>query len=190
MKTCKSCGKDRPLSDFYGEKRNSDGRQGVCKACVKSAAEDWRKSNAGRKRETAKEYRSGDSRSRYLELKRKWHNDNRESENEKQRKRYASLVTKPIRNPVSPVKALMDARKRQLAKLNRTPKWANVAAMEEIYRDAAEFRAAGLDVHVDHIIPLRAKLASGLHVHQNLTIKLASWNDSKGNKYDPAADLV
>lgn len=74
--------------------------------------------------------------------------------------------------------------RRRKCKRGQTPLWADKNKIREIYRDAAEFRAAGLDVHVDHIIPLRAKLASGLHVHQNLTIKLAKWNDSKGNKLD------
>lgn len=74
--------------------------------------------------------------------------------------------------------------KRRTLRSMRFPKWADRSAIQSIYADAREFRDAGLDVHVDHIIPLRAKLASGLHVHNNLTIKLAAWNDSKGNKFN------
>jgi hypothetical protein len=84
----------------------------------------------------------------------------------------------------NPAKHIANARNREMGLKHRTPGWANFSFIEEIYRDAAEFRAAGLDVHVDHTIPLRAKLVSGLHVHNNLTIKLASWNDSKGNRVD------
>ena len=67
--------------------------------------------------------------------------------------------------------------------VDQTPKWADRQRIKEIYTDAAEFRAAGLDVHVDHVIPLRGKLVSGLHVPENLTVKLAFHNLSKGNKY-------
>lgn len=66
----------------------------------------------------------------------------------------------------------------------RTPKWCDQAIIKEIYSDALEFREAGLDVHVDHIIPLKGRRVSGLHVPANLTIKLASFNSQKGNKHE------
>lgn len=37
---------------------------------------------------------------------------------------------------------------------------------------------------VDHIIPLRGKNVSGLHIHTNLQIITDLDNSSKGNKYD------
>lgn len=66
----------------------------------------------------------------------------------------------------------------QSAKDCRTPSWANLHKISEIYR-----RASKLGMTVDHIIPLRGKTVSGLHVENNLRIISQHENDSKGNKF-------
>lgn len=72
---------------------------------------------------------------------------------------------------------------RRAALLNRTPAWSDLKAIEEVYRDASEFRQAGVEVDVDHIIPLQGELVSGLHVPGNLRVCLSSVNRSKSNQF-------
>lgn len=75
-------------------------------------------------------------------------------------------------------------KKRYCAKMQRVPCWADHEKTKAVYLKAAEFRALGVDVDVDHIVPLRGDLASGLHVHWNLRIVQAADNRSKKNKVD------
>jgi hypothetical protein len=66
------------------------------------------------------------------------------------------------------------------ARLQRTPAWADLAAIREAY---AEAKRSGLTV--DHVIPLQGKLVSGLHVHTNLALVTKSKNSSKRNSFTP-----
>ncbi len=72
---------------------------------------------------------------------------------------------------------------RRAALLKRTPAWADRKAIADIYQDAAEFRAAGIEVDVDHEIPLQGELVSGLHVHNNLRVCMSSFNRAKSNTF-------
>lgn len=69
--------------------------------------------------------------------------------------------------------------KRRASTLQRTPKWADLVAIKEIYKDCPESYV------VDHIIPLQGELVSGLHVPSNLQYLTGSDNSSKRNKFDP-----
>jgi hypothetical protein len=63
------------------------------------------------------------------------------------------------------------------AKLQRIPLWADIDAIKEFYLNRPE------GYHVDHIIPLRGKTVSGLHVLENLQYLPAKENLAKGNKF-------
>ncbi len=76
-------------------------------------------------------------------------------------------------------------RLRELAKKQRTPAWADLAAIRLIYEECAKLieKHGPRSYHVDHIIPLQGKTVSGLHVENNLQILKSSDNLTKSNKY-------
>jgi hypothetical protein len=59
----------------------------------------------------------------------------------------------------------------------RTPAWADLNKIVDIYKNCPPGH------HVDHIIPLRAKNVSGLHVHYNLQYLPAIENMRKNNRF-------
>lgn len=69
--------------------------------------------------------------------------------------------------------------KYKAATLQRTPSWANLDKIKEIYRTCPE------GYHVDHIVPLQGELVSGLHIEYNLQHLPASENLAKGNNFKP-----
>lgn len=78
-----------------------------------------------------------------------------------------------------PEKATAKVVKRKMVRLQRIPPWANLKAIEAVYTIA---KIAGFEV--DHIVPLRGKLVSGLHVHYNLQLLTKTENARKGNRYE------
>ena len=81
-----------------------------------------------------------------------------------------------------------NVRKRQTAKMRRTPSWADQSRIRVVYECAAQMSAElGVLMEVDHVLPLQGEKVSGLHVHNNLQLLTASRNRSKGNKYEVAA---
>jgi hypothetical protein len=66
--------------------------------------------------------------------------------------------------------------KRRAAKLQRTPKWADLKAIQLVYKLCPE------GYHVDHIYPLQGEFVSGLHVENNLQYLTEKENLKKGNK--------
>ena len=71
-------------------------------------------------------------------------------------------------------------RLREMAESRQTPKWADRKAIREFYVNKPE------GCHVDHVIPLRGKLVSGLHTIENLQYLPALENLRKHNTYSLA----
>lgn len=76
---------------------------------------------------------------------------------------------------------------RRANKIQATPSWLSDSEKQEIkllYLFVAERRKqTGLDLEVDHIVPLKGKTVCGLHVPWNLQVITASENASKGNRF-------
>lgn len=72
-----------------------------------------------------------------------------------------------------------DRRNRAIAR--RAP-WFDEALVEDIYKLARIYRAAGVACEVDHIVPLMGENVRGLHVQDNLTVLLKTANRVKGNR--------
>ena len=63
-------------------------------------------------------------------------------------------------------------------RLQRIPPWANKEAIKQFYLNCPE------GYHVDHVIPLRGKNVSGLHIVENLQYLPATENLKKSNKFE------
>jgi hypothetical protein len=74
-------------------------------------------------------------------------------------------------------KQLAKSNMEKAAKLQRIPPWADLEAIKEFYLNRPD------GYHVDHIVPLRGKEVSGLHVLENLQYLPAKENLSKGNSF-------
>lgn len=159
MKTCKKCLVSKDSAQFYADKKTKDGLFSCCKECQKSYRLAYYQANSDLEKDKFKAYRER----------------NVEATKLRQQNYYAN--NKSIYNART--------RKRQAAKLQRTPVWltqGDIFEMDCIYRYCSALRAVGLDYEVDHIVPLQGKTVSGLHVPTNLQIMHSSENRSKHNK--------
>ena len=110
---------------------------------------------------------------------------NREQADEAERMAAAKLEAERTRPERRAALVRHHAAKRRTAKMNRTPPWADVAAIRAFYDEAARLtKLTGEQHHVDHIIPLQGKLVSGLHVENNLQVIPWLENIVKRNKFE------
>jgi hypothetical protein len=80
----------------------------------------------------------------------------------------------------------MVAHNAQLRAGPRATAWADSDKIIPIYEAAAfSNKSFGTKLEVDHVIPLRGELVSGLHVHNNLQLLDHFANKIKSDKFDP-----
>jgi hypothetical protein len=182
LKKCSKCKQEKDKESFYANKRVKDGLNTFCILCHKADNVARKAKNRAdpvfRKAELLykKEYRERtvEQRTNYMN---EWREKNKTHTLEygkqyraKNRAHYTFLT-----------------QKRKIALLNRTPKWLSeddLWLIKEIY-ELANLRSSVTNVrwHVDHIIPLRGKNVSGLHVPQNLRVITWKENQKKTNKF-------
>lgn len=136
----------------------------------------WRKSNKDIIREVNKRtYASNPE--RVKENARRW------AENNKDRRKQI-MREYDSRNKANRAEC---QRRREAQKIHATPQWLTpdqLREMREIYAECARItRETGVPHHVDHIFPLKSKIACGLHVPWNLQILPAIENIRKGNRF-------
>ena len=201
MRTCTKCGETKPLSDFNKSVKGKDGYRERCRTCqneenraykqrnvekVAAARKEYKQRNAEKVAAANKEYKQRNkdrlavarkadyekNKERVLQQSREWYEANKDRRNER-----GKQWTAANRGRVSYL-----ARQYQLRRTKAVPPWVDWGKIDAIYAEARMLRAQGVNVHVDHIMPLRGKTSCGLHWHGNLQLLPASENLRKSNR--------
>jgi hypothetical protein len=172
-KFCHRCKTVKLRTEFYKDKTRNDGLYSYCKICTKAHVRKWEIDNPEHRANNAKKWAENN-----IDKRRKIANDWVARNKEQHYKTCKNWAEN------NKGKVLFYAGKRRATKLKATPKFANLKEIEKIYEQAAQMRIAGLNVEVDHIVPLISKQVCGLHVEWNLQIIDATANRKKGNKLD------
>ena len=188
-KVCSRCKESKPVEAFYKRKINSDGLYGKCKPCWSEYIKEYRANNI----EKIKEY----SKTHYIKYQEKYKErriKNIERFKERDKKYYAENKEKIKEYKKEWNKNNLDKRRdsvarRRAAKMQRTPCWLTEydrALIQRKYTLAQKkTESTGERWVVDHILPLRGELVSGLHVPANLRVIKETTNARKYNKYIP-----
>ena len=168
MQKCNKCGEVKPLDQFYKDRPD-------CKQCKRLQGKAYRQANKDKIAAYClqnREKRAANSAA--------YHKANKV----KILARKAEYLKLHYRANKS--KYVGYAAKRHAAKLKATPEWADSKCIQSYYDVANFFNEINgyIKYHVDHVVPLQGKNVSGLHVHQNLRVVLASENLGKSNKFE------
>ncbi len=152
------------LGDYY----KPGAWNAICSKCGETKSLDcfYIHSN-GQPRKQCKACRNAANRKYLKENPEKRHTPDRET---------ANAATRRWRMRNKPYDAFR-ARTYRARKLQQLPVWADLEEIKAFYLNCPE------GCHVDHIVPLKGKLVSGLHVRENLQYLPARENLSKRNIY-------
>ena len=168
-KICTRCKVWKKFEDFSVRRVKKDGRKSECKECFNAYAKGYYERNpdkAQAKLDANKEMRWKDlDYWSAIGVINYWKNPE-----EKRITRRA--YTKHNRGKCNALTIKYKANK-----LQRTPKWSNLEAIVKIYENCPK------GFEVDHIIPLKGKIVSGLHVPENLQYLEKRLNRIKKNKF-------
>lgn len=192
-KKCSVCGIYLSVNHFYKRSDSRDGFRNDCKVCLKNRSYTAYHSGGEEVlRRRSEYYRNRISKNPNMHKDAYWKDpeksraQGRASYKKHRGKRLASAKEYIVNNR-GKVNAAQKLYK--LAKSRAVPPWINVCfgarvKIENIYRKAQELtESSGVQHHVDHIIPLRGKSVSGLHVPSNLQILTATENMKKSNRF-------
>lgn len=214
MKTCTKCQICKPLFSFTKHAKTKDGLRHWCRDCQRTYMQKYKKDNPKIISAQKARYRvkhkdelrpknrihSETFRERHREELNELNRQRRSDDFRHREKRLAIEMAYRFRNKIvcaerrrkwaNENKSLVIhyAVKRRLALSKRVPNWLN---QDDLMQIKTQYQIAkhknvknGQKWVVDHIIPLRGKYVSGLHVPQNLQVIDYSTNAKKSNKFD------
>lgn len=201
MKACSVCKEIKVLSDFGSHSRMRDGKQTRCKSCIRK--DSIIRKGGGRllALRLMKQCRSDEG---YCGKCKAWlprdqftrsirrpdgiephckscHSAYRTAHYRKDPSRE-QIVAREWRQRNHAAKAA-DTAGYRAKKRKAMPPWADASAIKRFYEAAAYLtKISGEPWHVDHVVPLRGRLVSGLHVQTNLQLLPGRENQRKGNR--------
>jgi hypothetical protein len=214
-KVCSKCGESKPIEAFSKNRTTADGLDKRCKTCAaksykeyyaknREKVKEYKIKNKEKIKEYNKEYRiknkeqlNENDRKRYAENKEKmkeYRIKNRDKRAKQAREWNKTNPEKVQANNREWLKNNPDKNRhkcalRRSARMQRTPCWLTEDDMILIQRKYTlaqkKTESTGEKWVVDHILPLRGKLVSGLHVPANLRVIKETTNARKYNKYTP-----
>ena len=165
-KHCAKCATTKPFSEFGKNAGRKDGLSVYCRPCTKNymAGKTYDKDRWA----TQREYES--------ERNKAYRQANADRLNAVHREKSRRLRAE--RPDVVNARNKM----RKAAQRQAIPAWADMKQIRTLYSKAKELSAAlGVELHVDHVVPLRSKLVCGLHTPDNLQLLASDLNHAKRN---------
>ena len=177
MIICRVCAIAKSLIEYPNHKAYANGKETRCKSCLSEYRKRKWQENLEKSRGYGHKYKSKNR--QLISVRNKEYVLNNPKKRKQTMHEYRQR-TKPLQASYT--------RKRQAAKMNRTPAWLtdfDKLKIKCIYSIAAMLtRENKEEWTVDHIIPLQGKLVSGLHVPSNLQVMRGSENYAKINKFE------
>ena len=186
---CSLCKVDKPESEFRVRASTGNLRKD-CKQCCRVRQDAWDRKNSDKVKAYKKAY------ARKPENREASRIRDKATDRTEINKRYNAGHRKEIaaRNAAwkaaNPWKFREYWTNRRAAKLERTPAWFGETdgfiVEEAAHLAMLRERVTGFRWEIDHVIPLRGKLVSGLHIGVNLAVIPRVANRSKYNKFTPS----
>ena len=173
-KVCSKRGIEKTIDCFYRRKTGKHGVRNDCKDC---------------NNENSKLYQSANK--KVLAIKKHIKYEQEKVQVAVKRKHYYAenknkiLARKKVYRQEHPDKINAKVAARKAQKMRATPSWADKECIAGMYKLASIFNSTGINVHVDHIVPLKSNTVCGLHCEANLQLLPSSDNISKGNRHWP-----
>lgn len=184
-KVCTKCCIEKEIDLFYKSKDCKLGVSSVCKSCKSDYYAQNRKSITAQQGEYYKQNRvlkSSIRKQHYIQNREDilWYQKNQYRQN-----RGVIIDRTKHWQKQNPDKVNAISARRKAQKLQATPSWVDNEAVNSMYNLAFLFNMTGINLHVDHIVPLQSDKVCGLHCEANLQLLPASDNISKGNRWWP-----
>lgn len=158
-KTCTACGVEKSVDEYHKLKAGKYNVHAECKCCISEQRKAYYLANKEAVANREKAYRLSNK----------------------------EVIAKRMRAYQKANSHITNANeaKRRATKQQATPAWADLEAIKEMYQLAVIFNSTGINLQVDHIVPLQSDRVCGLHCEANLQLLPASDNMKKGNRYWP-----